>query len=144
MNEEAGYVAIALSDEEIASCFDVMAQLRPHLQRQDFVAKVQRMMHEGYRLANLSIHAAVVSVAGFRIHENLFHGKLLYVDDLVTANDAQSHGYGKCLIQWLASYARDHGCQYLDLDSGVQRFRAHRFYLREGMVISSHHFSLKL
>jgi len=32
----------------------------------------------------------------------------------------------------------------LHLDSGVQRFSAHRFYLSKRMEISSHHFSLKL
>ncbi|MGX1791676.1 hypothetical protein ACWIDW_01820 [Microbacterium sp. NPDC055312] len=32
-------------------------------------------------------------------------------------------------------------CRQLDLDSGVQRFDAHRFYLRERMNIDAHHFS---
>jgi hypothetical protein len=32
----------------------------------------------------------------------------------------------------------------LELDSGVQRFAAHRFYFRERMWISRHHFSLEL
>jgi hypothetical protein len=32
----------------------------------------------------------------------------------------------------------------LDLDSGVQRHDAHRFYLRERMHISSHHFTKRL
>ena len=30
----------------------------------------------------------------------------------------------------------------LDLDSGVQRFPAHRFYLGQGMAITAHHFAL--
>jgi hypothetical protein len=30
------------------------------------------------------------------------------------------------------------------LDSGVQRFGAHRFYLRRRMDITSHHFALDL
>jgi hypothetical protein len=40
--------------------------------------------------------------------------------------------------------ARATGCAKLELDSGVQRFDAHRFYLRKRMIISSHHFSLEL
>ncbi|MGZ5023946.1 MAG: GNAT family N-acetyltransferase, partial [Chthoniobacterales bacterium] len=32
----------------------------------------------------------------------------------------------------------------LTLDSGVQRFDAHRFYLMKRMKISSHHFVLDL
>jgi hypothetical protein len=40
--------------------------------------------------------------------------------------------------------ARAAGCIKLELDSGVQRFAAHRFYLTKRMIISSHHFSLEL
>jgi hypothetical protein len=32
----------------------------------------------------------------------------------------------------------------LDLDSGVHRHDAHRFYLRERMLISAHHFTKPL
>jgi hypothetical protein len=48
------------------------------------------------------------------------------------------------LFDWLVAQAREHGCARLELDSGVQRFRAHRFYLMKRMEISSHHFMLKL
>ena len=37
--------------------------------------------------------------------------------------------------------ARAAGCSVLDLDSGVQRRDAHRFYMREGLTISSFHFA---
>lgn len=144
MQLATGEIAIVTTDHDIDACFEVIQQLRPHLKREDFVIKVRRMMAQRYQLARIRVTTKVVCVAGFRIHENLFHGKLLYVDDLVTANDFQSQGYGKQLLQWLAQYARANECQHLELDSGVQRFRAHRFYLREGMMISSHHFSMPL
>ncbi|MEH2265848.1 hypothetical protein [Nostoc sp.] len=41
-------------------------------------------------------------------------------------------------------YAKNHGCKHLSLDSGVQRFGAHRFYLMERMKITSHHFGIEL
>ncbi len=34
--------------------------------------------------------------------------------------------------------------QQLTLDSGVQRFAAHRLYLRQRMDITSHHFTMNL
>ena len=44
------------------------------------------------------------------------------------------------LLDWLAGQAREHQCDVLELDSGVQRFDAHRFYFRERMKISAYHF----
>jgi hypothetical protein len=40
--------------------------------------------------------------------------------------------------------ARREGCRALHLDSGVQRFAAHRFYLGKRMEITSRHFGLAL
>jgi GNAT superfamily N-acetyltransferase len=137
-------VRIAESDDEIARCFPVMHQLRPHLVEDAFVARVRVQQREGYALACVEDGGEVVSVAGFRIMENLVSGRLLYVDDLVSLDGKRSKGHGKMLLDWLTSYAREKGCSYLELDSGVQRFDAHRFYLTNRMIISAHHFRLTL
>jgi len=71
-------------------------------------------------------------------------GRTLSIDDLVTHDSDRSRGFGAALFDWLVEHARENGCEYLTLDSGVQRFAAHRFYLKRGMDITSHHFQLKL
>jgi hypothetical protein len=40
----------------------------------------------------------------------------------------------------LNEIARVRGCDYLGLDSGTQRQKAHRFYFREGLTITAFHF----
>jgi GNAT superfamily N-acetyltransferase len=71
----------------------------------------------------------------------LVYGKFLYVDDLVAAEDAYSEGHGKRMFDWLVGVAREEGCGTLQLDSGVTRHEAHRFYMREKVSISSYRFS---
>jgi GNAT superfamily N-acetyltransferase len=137
-------VTVARSDAEIAACHPVMSQLRPHVAAEEFVPRVRRQMGQGYELAYLSAEGRPVAVAGFRVLEYLFSGVTLYVDDLVTDSNARSKGYGEQLMQWLVEHARQRGCVSLQLDSGVQRFDAHRFYLALRMRISSHHFALDL
>lgn len=137
-------IALAATDSDIERCFAVMQQLRPHLAAADFVTRVRRQQSEGYRLAYLDDAGNVCALAGFRIYEKLHSGRTLYVDDLVTDAVQRSHGYGQKLFGWLATHARNEGCDTLDLDSGVQRFGAHRFYLHQRMDIVSHHFALKL
>jgi GNAT superfamily N-acetyltransferase len=83
-------------------------------------------------------------VAGFRVGENLPDGRHLHVDDLVTDQAARSAGHGERLFRWLVEEARRNGCSALTLESGVQRFAAHRFYLRQRMEIRAHHFVLPL
>jgi GNAT superfamily N-acetyltransferase len=66
------------------------------------------------------------------------------VDDLVTRESSRSKGYGQRLFKWLLSEAKSRDCDQLHLDSGVQRFGAHRFYLAGRMDIIAHHFAMKL
>ena len=83
-------------------------------------------------------------VAGYRILESLAWGKFLYVDDLITAERDRSRGFGQQLFEWLLQTARSEACEEFHLDSGVQRFGAHRFYLGQRMDITCHHFARKL
>lgn len=137
-------VRIAETDAEIAACFEVVHELRSHLVREDFVARVRLQHQAGYRLAFISEHGVAVAAAGFRIATFLAWGRALYVDDLVTSARLRSRGHGKALLDWLAAHARANGCEQLHLDSGTQRKDAHRFYLRERMEISSFHFQRAL
>ncbi|MDZ8084687.1 MAG: GNAT family N-acetyltransferase [Nostoc sp. DedQUE12b] len=137
-------IKLAESDFQILGCFPVISQLRPHLEQDNFVEQVRYQMKEGYQLAFLEVEKQAVAVAGFRISNCLASGKFLYVDDLVVDELKRSHSYGQQLFQWLIKYAKNHECKHLSLDSGVQRFAAHRFYLMQRMSITSHHFSMEL
>jgi GNAT superfamily N-acetyltransferase len=137
-------IFLAESDEEIRDCYPVMSELRPHVRPEEFLSRVRRQKEiAGYRLACL-LDGAVKAVAGFRVSECLAWGKFLYVDDLVSKSAERSRGYGGALFDWLVEYARAEGCDQFHLDSGVQRFDAHRFYLTRRMFIEGHHFGLKL
>src|SRR5579862_7964622 len=137
-------IRVAETDADIERCFPVMSQLRPHLARVAFVETVRRQAEGGFVLAYVEADGAVQAVAGFRQIDNLVGGRILYVDDLVTDAASRSRGYGKALLDWLAERARFAGCQFLELDSGVQRFDAHRFYFVSRMHVSAYHFRLKL
>jgi len=134
-------VAIASTDEEILGCFAVLKELRPNLVEANFVADVRRMEREGFRLAFVA-DPDVKAVAGYRTMEMFATGKILYVDDLVTASRHRSEGHGGRLLAFLVEEARRYECRYLELDSGSNRLDAHRFYRRHGLEEVALHFSL--
>jgi len=138
-------IAIAEAVEDIRRCFPVMRELRTHItDAEDFVQRVKQQQKQGYRLAFLEAEGEVSAVAGYRFLESLFSGKNLYVDDLVTRDSDRSRGFGGELLDWLIEQARKNACESFELDSGVQRFDAHRFYFTKRMSISSYHFRIKL
>src|SRR5256885_4407300 len=138
-------IAIATTPEQIRRCHPVMRELRPLFQEpEQFVERVQRQRKEGYQLAFVESEGEVCAVAGYRFLESLFSGKFLYVDDLVTRERDRSRSFGGQLLDWLVEQAREHGCENLELDSGVQRLDPHRFYCSKRMNISSSHFPIKI
>jgi GNAT superfamily N-acetyltransferase len=132
------------TDEAINACYPVMRELRPHIDEAEFLVRVREQEKEGYRLVSLYENEIPVAVAGFRINTNLVCGRFLYIDDLVTLPEHRSKGYGAALLNWLRDYAREHQCQQLELDSGLHRLDAHRFYEREKVVKAAYHFAQRL
>lgn len=137
-------ILVAKTDQDIQSCFGVMQQLRPHLKEAAFLDQIRAQEKQGYHLVLLRAGAKVAAVAGIRISRNLALGEHVYVDDLVTDSEQRSQGYGELLLQWIEDFTREKGFTELHLDSGVQRYAAHRFYFRQRMNIVFYHFSKKL
>ena len=135
-------VRIAETVEELKLISPVLLQLRPQYSEDTLIKQIQSQQADGYRVAYVTDAENVLCVAGFVMGQKLAWTKHIYVDDLITNEAHRSTGAGKFLVDWPKKFGIDNGCQQLHLDSGVTRFAAHRFYLREGFNITSHHFAV--
>lgn len=137
-------ITLAQSDQEISACYLVMAELRPHIEPDEFLPLVRRLTEiAGFQLAYLS-DGEIKAVAGFRISEWLAGGKYLEIEDLVAKSSERSKGYGGKLFDWLVQHAKENNCLQVRLVSRLSRHEAHRFYLRKGMNLEAHYFSMNL
>ena len=124
----------------LAAAEAVHRQLRPQLPKA-YAEKMRRVFADGARMSVAVRGEEVVGVAVHRVHENTFDGLQMYVDDLVSDEAQRSSGIGRALLDHLQRLAREAGCAKFNLDSGTQRQQAHKFYFREGMVVTSFHFA---
>jgi GNAT superfamily N-acetyltransferase len=143
---EMNEIKLAENDDEIAECFPVLAELRPHLAQKEFPSRINGLTAKtGFRMAFLRAAGEIKAVAGLRISEWLaFEGPYCEIEDLVTAGSTRSKGYGGELFDWIVEYARGKGCTHLRLVSHVARTDAHRFYERKGMTHLAHYFTMDL
>ncbi len=58
-------------------------------------------------------------------------GDRAWVEDLSVDPECRSQGVGKALLDAAKDWGRAHGASHLELDSGMARTDAHRFYDRE-------------
>ncbi len=125
------------------SCEDLHRQLRRDLGL-PYGGFMRRLFAEGAEMAVLVDGGAPRAIAVFRCHQTTFHGKRFYIDDLVTDEAERGRGYGGQLLTWCEAQAKVRGCASLDLESGVHRPKAHRFYFRQGMTIFTFGFTKDL
>lgn len=135
-------VKLAENTEQLELISPVLLQLRPQYTKESLILQIQEQQQAGYHIAYVIEGRDVLCVAGFVIGQKLAWQKHIYVDDLVSSESSRSKGAGKFLVDWLKQYGRDNNCRQLHLDSGVTRFGAHKFYLREEFNITSHHFAV--
>jgi ribosomal protein S18 acetylase RimI-like enzyme len=134
-----------ISETDIGACYELMRQLRPHLTSADeFIERWRRQSADGYRILALWSDDGPCALAGYRITENLVHGRVLYVDDLVADKDTRSRGYGARLLDKLKVDGRALGCRKLVLDTGLDNALAHRFYYRQGLLAQALRFNIPL
>ena len=123
---------IVLLEEDFATSYEVMRELRPYLTEEVYATRIKEMRSRGYRLLALKVDGEIASLAGVTFDLNLYWGRHLFVSDLVTAEKCRSRGYGKRLLDYIHDLAQEENCETVALSSSFPREGAHRFYEREG------------
>ena len=137
-------IKTAITNQDIASCWEALSVLRPMLKEAEFVNQIKAMQQEGYILLYISDDDKVVSIAGYRFCTMLYCGKMLYIDDLSTLENSRGKGYASILLKHIYTIAKEQNCQSVQLDSGHTRTDAHKLYFKENFTISAFHFNKQL
>jgi GNAT superfamily N-acetyltransferase len=138
-------IRIAREEDEVRRCWPAFQELRPHLRsEEEFIARWREQAGEGYQVAYIVEGDRVPAAAGYRLMSTMAWGRILYLDDLVAVEASHGSGLGTALLQFLQGEARRLGCDALHLDTGYQRHRAHRTYLRNGFRMDCMHLAWKV
>ena len=134
---------VPITDELLAASESVHRQLRPHIPK-DYVGRMKEILAAGGEMAVALVDGKVAGITVFRMVERTFTGREMYCDDLVTDATQRSTGVGHALMEYMIGLATERKCDFFTLDSGCQRQQAHKFYFREGLTITSFHFTRQL
>lgn len=121
------------TESELRAAYPVMDQLRP-VGEERFLEIVETMSTEnGYRLFALRVDGEIRGLAGVVVGTNLYHGKHVWVHELVVDEPHRGSGHGGELLSWVEEWADERGCSCVELASGLWRDDAHAFYEDHGM-----------
>lgn len=113
-------VKIVSNKEDMLKCWEVLKELRPHLQAEDFVPSLTEMIKEGYTLAFIEQNRKAVAAIGFRYVQFLGNGKNFYVDDIAILSGYRGKGYSCQLLDFVAGKAKSAGYKVITPDTGYR------------------------
>jgi len=131
---------------ELREAHPVMEQLRP-IDEETYLDLIGEMRGEdGYRLFALrdGSDGGIRALAGLEMGTTLYHGKHVWLHDLVVDKPHRSEGYGSRLLKWVGEWADERGCSRVELASGLWRDEAHEFYEQNGLDRYCYTFKMEL
>ncbi|NVK56031.1 MAG: GNAT family N-acetyltransferase [Alteromonadaceae bacterium] len=135
------YCPESWDNDLLEAAASLMQQLRPQYSVETLKTLLMKQIANDYQVVLATdVNKQVVGIAGCVMGHKLAWGKYLYIDDLVVDEHSRGQHVGRALLDFCQALAKTHHCDSLHLDSGTQRHRAHKFYLGQGMHISSFHF----
>lgn len=137
-------IELLINNNKIRQVATILHELRQHLDINTIIETIKTETKNGYVIAYVIDKEEILGVVGFRIQYKLAWGRHIYIDDLITKSTSRSLGTGKKLLDYVKEYAVKNNCKQLHLDSGVQRYEAHKFYFREALAVSSFHFKQEI
>ena len=106
-----------LEPREWGDIFQLIVQLRPHLDREEFLQRVRRQSHGGYELVGAFRDGRLVGVLGMRPVHTLVRGPHLHIDDIVIDEGVRKSGGGRALMDYAVADARSRGMNSVFLDA---------------------------
>lgn len=118
---------------DLERCYPVMKELRPHLRFEDYIS-IYKESHssDGYQIVAIEDKGKILAVMGYRFLSDYVRGKHVYIDDLVSTENARSNGLGAELLKFAEEIGKHAGSQSLRLCTGIENERGVKFYDRNG------------
>lgn len=117
---------------DVAEIKPILRVLRGTLAEDVFDARLARAMRAGYSVLLARNDAGALGCLGYRLIDDVFWGKTLFVDDLVVDPDTRGQGVGSALLDAAKQEAAVQHCDHIRLCSGLTRHQAHTFYEQNG------------
>ena len=107
-------------------------------------ARFQEMFSQNYECFGVYFKDELIGVFGLWFTTRHYCGKSCEPDHIYIHREYQNKGIGNEILDFIFRYAKEKGCETSELNSYVQNFRSHKFYMNHGYVIKGYHFLKKL
>ncbi|GAA3559810.1 GNAT family N-acetyltransferase [Snuella lapsa] len=103
------------------------------------------MVNQNYECAGIyDNNDKLIGVTGLWFSTRHYSGKSVETDHVYIDEAYQNQGLGKLFFNWIHNYAKQKGCEAIELNTYVNNYASHKFYYNQGFKILGYHFLKKL
>lgn len=106
--------------------------------------RMLEMFDQNYECFGIFKGEELIGVFGLWFMTRHYAGKSCEPDHVFILPKYQNKGLGEQVFNFIFEYAKEKGCETSELNSYVQNFKSHKFYMNHGYVIKGYHFLKKL
>ena len=130
-----------LYKEDINNFLPLIQELMGH-RLDDAILKerFKEMFDHKYECHGIYVDETLAGVFGLWFATRHYCGKTCEQDHVYIKPEYRSMGLGKQVFKWIYNYAKEKGCETAELNSYVENYPSHKFYLNENYVIKGYHF----
>ncbi|WP_373056578.1 GNAT family N-acetyltransferase [Zunongwangia sp. H14] len=131
--------------EDIDSIIPFIQKLsQEEIHEQLLKQRFREMLDQNYECFGIYVNEKMIGIFGLWFMTRYYAGRSCEPDHIFILEEYQNKGIGKQLLDFIHNYARQKNCETAELNSYVQNYRSHKFYMNEGYVIKGYHFLKKL
>lgn len=107
-------------------------------------SRFQEMFNQAYECYGIYEGEALIGVFGLWFATRHYAGKTCEPDHVYIKPTSRSKGLGKAVFKWIFDYVKTKECETSELNSYVENYPSHKFYMNLGYDIKGYHFLKKL
>ena len=102
------------------------------------------MVTQNYECAGIYDGDKLIGISGLWFCTRHYAGKTVELDHIFIEESYRNKGLGKKFMKCIYDYVTQKGCQTAELNTYVQNYPSHKFYMNEDFEILGYHFLKKL
>ena len=106
--------------------------------------RLLEMFDQNYECFGIYLEKRLIGIFGLWFMTRHYAGRSCEVDHIFIEEEFQGKGIGKSLFGFIHEYASAKDCETIELNSYVENFGSHKFYMNLGYIIRGYHFLKKL
>lgn len=106
--------------------------------------RLHEMFEQNYECFGIYHENRLIGVFGLWFMTRHYAGRSCEVDHIYIKDEFQRKGVGKSLFAFIHDYVAIKDCETVELNSYVENFASHKFYMNLGYIIRGYHFLKKL